>query len=212
MNSSRIPHHVSRFGILGGSFDPPHYGHLALAETARVQLELSCVLFVPAGAPPHKRNRPMSPAEDRAAMTAAAIADNPAFVLSRVDIERPGPHYSVEMLALLRAQHPHVAEWFFLLGEDALHDLPSWYQPRGILEQASLAVMPRMGQRVDPAELIAKLPLLAERLVWLDVPPVHYSATDLRERVRNGLPLRYLVPPPVEMYIRDHTLYRRISE
>ena len=199
---------TSRFGILGGSFDPPHYGHLALAETARVQLGLSRVLFVPAGTPPHKRNRPMSSAEDRAAMTAAAIADNPAFELSRVDLERPGPHYTVEMLALLRAQYPHVDTWFFLLGEDALHDLPVWRDPQGILEQASLAVMPRAGQRVDPAELIAALPLLADRLVWLDVPPVQYSATDLRRRVREGLPLRYLVPPPVGAYIHEHGLYR----
>jgi nicotinate-nucleotide adenylyltransferase len=197
-----------RFGVLGGSFDPPHYGHLALAETARVQLELSRVLFVPAGTPPHKRNRSLSPVEDRAAMTALAIADNPAFALSRVDIERPGPHYSVDMLALLRQQHPSVAEWFFLLGEDALHDLPAWYRPQEILEQATLAVMPRLGQNVDVAALTAKLPLLAERLVWLNVPPVHYSATDLRARVRAGLPLRYLVPPAVAVYIRDHTLYQ----
>jgi len=210
MNTSRITHHATRFGILGGSFDPPHYGHLALAETARVQLGLARVLFVPAGAPPHKRNRPMSPAEDRAAMTAAAIADNPAFEPSRVDLERPGPHYTVEMLALLRAQYPEVDEWFFLLGEDALHDLPVWRDPQGILEQASLAVMPRMGQRVDPAELVAALPTLAKRLVWLDVPPVDYSATDLRRRVREGLPLRYLVPPPVEAYIHEHKLYQEM--
>jgi len=199
---------TSRFGILGGSFDPPHYGHLALAETARVQLGLSRVLFVPAGEPPHKRNRPMSSAEDRAAMTAAAIADNPAFELSRVDLERPGPHYTVEMLALLREQYPDVDNWFFLLGEDALHDLPAWRDPQGILEQASLAVMPRMGQRVDLAELTATLPLLADRLIWLDIPPVDYSATDLRRRVRGGLPLRYLVPSPVEAYIHEHGLYR----
>ena len=212
MNTSRTIHQASRFGILGGSFDPPHYGHLALAETARVQLGLSHVLFVPAGSPPHKRNQSMSPAEDRAAMTAAAIADNPAFALSRVDIERPGPHYSVEMLALLRAQNSHVTAWFFLLGEDALRDLPSWYQPQGILEQASLAVMPRIGQRVDLTQLFAELPALAKRLVWLDVPPINYSATDLRRRARAGLPLRYLVPPAVEAYIRERNLYRRTSE
>jgi len=212
MNTSRIIHHASRFGILGGSFDPLHYGHLALAETARVQLGLARVLFVPAGAPPHKRNRLLSPAEDRAAMTAAAIADNPSFLLSRIDLERPGPHYTVEMLALLRAQYPDVGEWFFLLGEDSLHDLPSWYDPQGILEQASLAVMPRLGQRVDLAHLVGLLPPLAERLVWLDIPPVNFSATDLRRRAREGLPLRYLVPPPVEAYIREHGLYQRMGE
>ncbi len=199
---------TSRFGILGGSFDPPHYGHLALAETARAQLGLSRVLFVPAGAPPHKRNRPMSSAADRAAMTAAAIADNPAFALSRVDLDRPGPHYTVDMLALLRAKYPDTTEWFFLMGEDSLHDLPAWYDPQGILEQAHLAVMPRVGQRVDMAELTAALPLLTHKLVWLDIPPFHFSSTDLRRRVREGLSLRYFVPPAVEAYINEHALYR----
>lgn len=199
---------TSRFGILGGSFDPPHYGHLALAETARVQLRLDGVFFVPVGEPPHKLERTMSPAEDRAAMTAAAIADNPAFTLSRVDLERPGPHYTVDMLALLRTQYPDTNAWFLLMGEDSLHDLPTWYNPHGILEQASLAVMPRVGKCVDLAELVAALPSLTDRLVWLDAPPVNYSATDLRRRVCEGLPLRYLVPPSVEAYIREHGLYQ----
>ncbi|HOT91370.1 MAG TPA: nicotinate-nucleotide adenylyltransferase [Anaerolineae bacterium] len=198
----------SRFGIYGGSFDPPHYGHLALAETARVQLHLDSVLFVPAGEPPHKRDRLLSPAEDRAAMTAAAIADNPAFMLSRVDLDRPGPHYTVDMLAQLRVQYPDTDTWFLLLGEDSLHDLPTWYNPQGILEQAYLAVMPRLSKRADLAELTAILPALAEKLTWLDIPPINFSSTDLRRRVREGLPLRYLVPPAVETYIHIHGLYR----
>ncbi|HQE91821.1 MAG TPA: nicotinate-nucleotide adenylyltransferase [Anaerolineae bacterium] len=204
--------HASRIGILGGSFDPPHYGHLALAETARVQLHLDGVLFVPAGEPPHKRNRPLSSAEDRAAMTAAAIADNPAFMLSRVDLDRPGPHYTVDMLTLLRAQYPDIDACFLLLGEDSLHDLPLWYNPQGILELAYLAVMPRLSQRVDLAELTAALPFVATKLVWLDVPLVNLAATDLRRRVSEGLPLRYLVPPSVEAYIHEHNLYQRSGE
>jgi len=199
---------TSRLGIFGGSFDPPHYGHLALAETARVQLRLDGVIFVPAGEPPHKRDWTMSPAKDRAAMTAIAIVDNTAFSLSRVDLDRPGPHYTVDMLALLRAQHPDTSEWSLLMGEDSLHDLPTWYNPQDILEQAYLAVMPRVGKRVDLTELTAALPALAGKLVWLDAPPVHFSATDLRRRVREGLPLRYFVPPAVEVYIREHELYR----
>jgi nicotinate-nucleotide adenylyltransferase len=209
--STHITHHASCFGILGGSFDPPHYGHLALAETARVQLHLNSVFFVPAGEPPHKRNRPISSAEDRAAMTAAAIADNPAFTLSRVDLERPGPHYTVDMLTLLRAQHPNTDEWFLLMGEDSLHDLPTWYNPQGILEQVCLAVMPRMGKRVDLARLAAALPALEQKLVWLDIPPVNFAATDLRRRVGEGLPLRYLVPPSVEAYIAEHNLYQQMA-
>ena len=201
-----------RYGVLGGSFDPPHYGHLALAETARVQLGLEHVLFVPAGQPPHKRAGTLSPAEARTAMVEAAIADNPAFALSRVDLDRPGPHYTVEMLALLRAQYPNVTEWFFLLGEDSLHDFPCWRDPDGILRQATLAVMPRSEKPADVSVLRARFPQLAGgRLVCLDVPPVDFSATDLRRRVRAGLPLRYLVPPAVEAYIREHGLYKSVS-
>ena len=200
-----------RYGVLGGSFDPPHYGHLALAETARVQLELERVLFVPAGQPPHKRASTLSPAEARAAMTQAAIADNPAFALSRVDLDRAGPHYTVEMLALLRVQYPQVRGWFFLLGEDLLHDFPRWRDPDGILRQATLAVMPRRQLPTDVDALCTRFPQLAGRLVRLNAPPVDFSATDLRRRVRAGLPLRRLVPPAVEAYIREQGLYKSVS-
>jgi len=198
---------TSRLGILGGSFDPPHYGHLALAETARVQLKLDGVLFVPAGQPPHKPEQRLSAADHRAAMVQAAIAGNPAFALCRVDLDRPGPHYTADMVPLLRKQQPDVKDWFFLMGEDALYDLPFWYKPEAVLEGASLAVMPRAGKRADLTTLIEALPQLAGHLVWLDVPPVNFAATDLRRRVREGLPLRYLVPPGVEAYIREHRLY-----
>lgn len=177
-----------------------------------MQLGLAHVLFVPAGAPPHKRDQTLSSAEDRAAMTLTAIADNPHFSLSRVDLDRPGPHYTVDTLALLRQRFPHVAEWFFLLGEDSLSDLPTWYDPQGILQQARLAVMPRLSKRIDLAAITATLPQLAERLIWLDVPPVNFSATDLRRRVAKGLPLRYLVPSAVVDYIREHGLYRRTAQ
>lgn len=140
-------------------------------------------------------------------MTLAAIADNVHFSLSRVDLDRPGPHYTVEMLALLRDRHPNVETWYFLMGEDSLHDLPAWYNPQGILDQARIAVMPRLSKRVDRTALLAALPRLADRLVWLDAPPVNFAATDLRRRVVEGLPLRYLVPPNVERYILEHRLY-----
>lgn len=196
---------ILRYGVLGGSFDPPHYGHLAMAETARVQLGLERVLFVPAAQPPHKV--PCSPAEQRVAMLTAAIGEHPAFVLSRVDLDRPGPHYTVEMLRLLRAQFPAVEEWYFLMGEDSLRDFPTWRDPAGILEQAYLAVMPRLGERADVVALRAKYEALAERLVWLDVPYLNLSSSDLRRRVHLGLPIRYLVPPAVEAYIREQGLY-----
>ena len=196
-----------RFGVFGGSFDPPHYGHLALAETARVQLQLARVLFVPAGEPPHKTDVKLSPIAKRVALVQAAIADNGAFALSRVDVDRPGPHYTVDMLRLLRAEFPQVTDWFLLLGEDSLHDFLSWRAPEEILELAELAVMRRPEKPAPLETLQERLPTLERRLTWLDVPPLHLSATELRRRVREGLPLRYLVPLPVEVLIRKHQLY-----
>jgi len=196
-----------RLGVLGGTFDPPHYGHLVLAETARVCLRLDRVLFVPAGQPPHKPDRPVTPSHHRAAMVDAALADNPAFALSSVDLERPGPHYTVEMLALLGQEYPG-AELYFLMGGDSLAEFLTWRDPAGIVRQARLAVMRRSGCEGDLEALEQAVPGLRERLVWIDAPYLDIAATDLRRRVREGLPLRYLVPPRVEAYIREHRLYR----
>jgi len=197
-----------RIGVLGGTFDPPHYGHLAMAETARVQLALEKVLFVPAGQPPHKMDMVLSPARHRLAMVEAAIADNPAFAVSRADLDRPGPHYTVDLLRHLRRDYPG-ADLYFLMGADSLAELLTWRDPAGILEQARLAVMPRTGYEPDVEALMAALPALRERLIWLDIPFIEIAATDLRRRVRVGLPIRYLVPPAVEAYIRRERLYLR---
>lgn len=201
----QIPN-LKSLGVLGGTFDPPHYGHLALAENARVQLRLERVLFVPAGQQPLKRDRAITSARHRAAMVEAAIADNPGFALSRVDLDRPGPHYTTDTLALLRKAHPE-AELFFLVGGDSLAQLAAWHDPAGIVQQARLAAMPRPGWEVDLGELEQAVPGVCERLVWLDTPCLDIAASDLRRRARQGLPLRYLVPPAVEAYIYKHRLY-----
>ena len=208
-HASRLTHHVSRItrlGVLGGTFDPPHYGHLALAENARVQLGLDRVLFVPAGQPPHKPEHPVASDHHRAAMVQAAIADNPGFALSRVDLDRPGPHYTVDMLALVQQEYPG-AELVFLMGGDSLAQLPFWRDPAGIARLARLAVMRRPGYEPDLEALERTVPGLSERLLWIDAPPLALSSSDLRRRVREGLPICYLVPPPVESYIREHHLY-----
>ena len=194
---------------MGGTFDPPHYGHLALAENGRVQLGLDCVLFVPAGQPPHKPGRPITPAHHRVAMVEAAIADNPAFALSRVDLDRPGPHYTVEMLALLQQEYPG-AELFFLIGGDSLTGFPGWRDPAGIVRQARLVAMQRSGYELDLEALEQAVPGSRGRLVWLDAPYLNIAASDLRRRACRGLSLRYLVPPPVEAYIREHRLYEAL--
>jgi nicotinate-nucleotide adenylyltransferase len=193
-------------GILGGTFDPPHYGHLALAETARVQLGLAQVLFVPVGEPPHRPDQPITPAQHRMAMVEVGIADNPAFTLCRVDLDRPGPHYTVETLALLRQAYPE-AELFLLMGGDSLAQLLTWRDPAGIVRQARLAVMPRPGYEPDLEALERAVPGIQERLIWLASPHFDVAASDLRWRARERLPLRYLVPPPVEVYVREHHLY-----
>ncbi len=195
-----------RLGVLGGTFDPPHYGHLVLAENALVQLRLDRVLFVPAGQPPHKPKRPVTPAHHRAAMVEAAIADNPSFAMSSVDLERPGPHYTVDMLALLQREFPQ-ATLYFLIGGDSLAQLDTWRRSDVIVQQAFLAVMKRPGCDVDLEALGEKITGLPERLRWIDAPYLDISGSDLRRRVREGLPLRYLIPPAVEAYVRERGLY-----
>jgi nicotinate-nucleotide adenylyltransferase len=201
------PIQVSRLGVVGGTFDPPHYGHLVLAENARVQLELDLVLFVPTGQPPHKPVGPITAAQHRVAMVQASIGGNPAFLLSRVDLERPAPHYTVDMLAMLTEIHPN-AELFFLMGGDSLAEFASWRDPSGILERATLVVMERPGWKGDWGPLAEQIPALRGRLRVLDAPRIGLSGTDLRRRARSGLPLRYLVPPAVERYVREHSLYQ----
>jgi len=172
-----------------------------------MQLELDRVLFVPAARPPHKPHEPMTAVHHRLAMVGKAIIGNPAFSVSRVDVERPGPHYTVDMLSILREAYP-AAPFFFLMGGDSLAEFASWRDPSDILERARLGVMKRPGWEADLASLAEKLPAIEERLTWLDAPYLEVSGTDLRRRVKEGLPIRYLVPPAVEEYVREHDLYR----
>jgi nicotinate-nucleotide adenylyltransferase len=195
-----------RLGVIGGTFDPPHYGHLVLAENARVQLRLDRVVFVLAGQPPHKPDRPITSARHRVAMVEAAITDNPAFALSRMDLDRPGPHYTVDMLTLLNLEYPGVA-LYLLMGGDSLAQFLTWRDTTGIVRQARLAVMQRPGYEPDLEVLEQAVPGLRDRLAWVDAPYLDIAASNLRQRVRERLPLRYLVPPSVDAYIREHRLY-----
>jgi nicotinate-nucleotide adenylyltransferase len=197
---------TGRIGILGGTFDPPHLGHLILAETAYDVLDLERVLFVPAANPPHKHSLPITDVRHRVAMVQEAIANNPRFAMSQVDITRPGPHYTVDTLGILKEQFPQ-AELYFVMGGDSLHDMASWHEPGGIITRAKLAVMRRPGAIVDLSGLEAQLPGIAGRVVFVDAPVIGISATMLRERLRSGRSIRYLVPEVVERYISSHDLY-----
>lgn len=191
-----------RLGILGGTFDPPHTGHLVLAERAREQLGLGKVLWVPAGEPSRKPDRRVTPGEQRAEMVALAIEGNEAFELSRLEIERPGPSYSVDTLEALRELYPD-DELVFIIGRDALLDMPNWRRPERLVELATLAVAPREGQDAVDAP-----PGLRARVEAIDMPRIDISATELRRRAAEGGSLRYLVPDGVRQYILDKGLYR----
>jgi nicotinate-nucleotide adenylyltransferase len=195
-----------RLGILGGTFDPPHNGHLHIARAAADQLRLDRVLFAPAGVQPLKRDQPVSPAGQRAAMVALAIAGEPRFELSRIDLDRPGPHFSVDLLRIVSGVYPGAHLWF-IMGADAIGDLPRWRDPQRLVEFARLAVLRRPGFEPDWAALDAVLPGLRDGIDWLDAPPLDISASDIQERVRAGLPIDGLVPPVVAEYIAENRLY-----
>jgi len=199
---------VRRLGILGGTFDPIHHGHLLAAEEAFHQLALDRVLFVPAGIPPHKPARPISPADHRVRMVELAITGKPYFALSRVDVDRPGPSYTVDTLELLRAGWGPDPQFFFIEGNDSLSDITCWYQPRRLIELCELAVVARPGSQIDLPELERRLPGITGRIHWVRIPLLEISSSDLRARVRAGRSISYLVPREVEAYVRQQGLYR----
>ena len=194
-------------GVLGGTFDPPHVGHLVLGECARVQLGLERVAFMPAGDPWRKAGRDVSAAGHRLAMTRLAIEGNPTFRLDAREVERIGPTYTVDTLRELHAQG--VDDVVLILGGDALADMPAWREPDVIAALARLAVAPTGadGDAGERAWLAAQIGLDAPP-VTVGMPPLPVSSTLVRERVREGRPIRYLVPDAVEAYIREHGLYR----
>ena len=196
-----------RLGLLGGTFDPVHRGHLTLARAGRDELGLDEVLFLPAGQPWRKAGQMIASNEHRLAMLRRALEGEAAFQVSRLELERPGPSYTADTLEALRDDRPE-DELFFLLGEDALMDLPNWERPRRILELTRLAVARRADSSPEALEEAERrLPGLGERVVWLKMPAVAVSATEIRERVREGQPIGGLVPATVEEYIRKQGLY-----
>lgn len=209
---SDAPVAVGAWGVLGGTFDPVHYGHLAIAESVRESLALAGVLFVPAGMPPHKRDRVVSPATDRVAMLQLAIADNPAFRLSRIEVERPGRSFAIETVELLRArpvdERAATAGYVFIVSSEALAGLPGWRDPERFLELCRVAVVPRHGHPGLGRSWSAEhFPGQEDRILFLDGPDLGVSASYIRRRAAAGHSIRYLVPDAVEAYIRERRLY-----
>ncbi|HVQ92182.1 MAG TPA: nicotinate-nucleotide adenylyltransferase [Mycobacteriales bacterium] len=189
-----------RLGVMGGTFDPVHHGHLVAASEVASQFELDEVAFVPSGRPWQKEHREVAPAEHRYLMTVIATASNPRFWVSRVDIDRPGRAYTTDTLRDLRAERPD-AELFFITGADALEQILSWKDADELFELAHFVGVTRPGYTLSDAHL----PRAAVSLV--DVPAMAISSTTCRERVRKGLPIWYLVPDGVVQYIGKHRLY-----
>jgi nicotinate-nucleotide adenylyltransferase len=196
-------------GVLGGTFDPIHLAHLLMAEMARDSLNLSRVLFVPAGDPPHKQGVAKTPARHRVAMVERAIAGNPHFGLSLIDLERPGPHYTTDTVRLIRAQYNLAAEaCFFIIGGDSLVDLPTWHNASELVRLCRLAVIHRPDYRPNLSSLEAVIPGLSARLDWVEMPLIGVSASEIRARVQAGRSIRYQVAEEVKEYIEEQKLYR----
>jgi nicotinate-nucleotide adenylyltransferase len=199
---------MRRLGIMGGTFDPIHYGHLVAAEQARVRFGLERVIFVPNRVPPHKKDYTVSGPEHRYAMTLLATCSNPHFETSRMELERPGPSYTVETMAAVRREVGEQAALYFITGADAVLEILTWKDPRRILELCELIAAARPGYPLEEA-LESLEPGMRERVHALDIPGVAISSTEMRRRAAEGLPLRYLTPPAVAAYIAKHGLYGR---
>jgi nicotinate-nucleotide adenylyltransferase len=201
------PH--ERVGLFGGTFDPPHVGHLILAAEARSQLELTRVLWTVTPDPPHKQDQVITPLEHRLAMVKLAIEDEPSFELSDIELNRPGPHYTLDTIRLLAEQNPG-AEIVPILGGDSLNDLPSWHKPKEILYAAHwVGVMRRPGETANLQELERQLPGISSKIHYVDAPLLEIASREIRSRAASGKPYRYYLPEPVYEYIEQHHLYQQ---
>lgn len=195
-----------RLGLLGGTFDPIHYGHLMIAEIIGEELSLDRVLFLPAGIPPHKPGQPISSATHRLRMTELAVEDNPRFAVSTMDIETDRRSFTVDLLRRIARLEPG-ADLFFIMGADSLRDFPTWHDPVGIVRQARLAVANRPGFPLDLEDIYALVPEARARTVVVSSPAIDVSATAIRARAASERSIRYLTPEPVRAYIMTHRIY-----
>ena len=193
-----------RLGVMGGTFDPIHYGHLVTAEEALVQFTLDEVVFVPTGMPWMKEDRDVSRSEDRYLMTVIATASNPRFAVSRIEVDRDGPTYTVDTLSGLATEHPD-AELYFITGADAILEIFEWKDPDEVLTLAHFIAATRHGFEL---RRFAAASTGHPKVTVMNIPALAFSSTDVRDRVREGRPIRYLVPEGVKSYIEKAELYR----
>ncbi|MCB8945024.1 MAG: nicotinate (nicotinamide) nucleotide adenylyltransferase [Ardenticatenaceae bacterium] len=197
---------TNKIGLLGGTFDPPHWGHLWLAETARAQLGLAKVLFLPVGLPPHKEGKGVTAVSHRLHLTQLAIQDIPYFELNTTDLDREPPQITVTLLPLLRQLYPE-AELWWLIGSDSLRDFPTWHQPQQLIQLCRLAVLPRPEVVVDWVALKTAVPGIETAVDMLAGPQLNLSSTDIRQWAKAGHTIRHLLPTAVHQYIQANALY-----
>ena len=197
-----------RIGIFGGTFDPPHVGHLILAEECRTQMQLDLLLWAVTDNPPHKHYAHVSPIEQRVDLVQMAIHGNPHFVLSRIDIDRPAPHYAIDTVNLLRNEYP-ASQLFYLMGGDSLHDLPTWNRPQDFIRACDgIGVMRRHADNVDLESLEKVLPGISNKVSIVEAPILEISSKQIRQRIREQMGYRYYLRDAVYQAINELGLYQ----
>lgn len=196
-----------RIGIFGGTFDPPHLGHLILAAEATSQMKLDRLLWVLTPDPPHKRDQHLTPIEIRFELVKLSLLDDPTFEMCRVDLDRPGPHYTLDTVRLLKHTYPG-SEIYYLIGGDSLHDYPNWHRAEDILVEVNgLGVMRRPGDQIDMSLLETQVPGISKKVTFIEAPLLEISSHQIRRRIREGRPFRYYILPVVYQRILDQQYY-----
>lgn len=201
-----------QIGLFGGTFDPPHLGHLILASEAYAQLELNRLLWVLTPEPPHKQDQAITSIEHRLAMVELAIQDNPDFEFSRVELDRPGPHYTLDTVELVAKQYPN-ADITPIIGGDSLRDLPTWHRPKELLQACHwVGVMHRPGEQENLEALEQQLPGISSKVHYVDAPLLEIASREIRSRITHGQTYRYYLPPAVYKYIEQNHLYQEVTD
>ena len=210
MSTQRHGHESKKIGIMGGTFDPIHYGHLVAAEVTRAEFGLDKVIFIPAGRPPHKQQQSITDSEHRYLMTALAISSNPDFEVSRIEVDKNELTYTIDTVKELLGIYREGTDIYFITGADAVLELMTWYKIEELLTLCRFIAVTRPGFNMKDLE--QKIGEISSKyngeIIFMEVPLLEISSTDIRERVRSGKPIKYLLPETVEEYIGKHELYR----
>ncbi|MDD2401887.1 MAG: nicotinate-nucleotide adenylyltransferase [Clostridia bacterium] len=213
-HESRLLYKKKRIGLMGGTFDPIHQGHLVTAESARSEFSLDKVIFVPSGQPPHKKKLPISNKEHRYLMTVLATAVNPYFEVSRVEIDRPGESYAIDTVRYFRSMMDEASELFFITGADAILEIVNWKDVKGLFDRCSFiaATRPGFDLSILRDELLNKISInYLEKIIPLEVPAMAISSSNIRHRIENNRTIKYLLPDEVENFIYKNMLYKKTT-